>query len=144
MVNVFEVAQDELIEVVSEELKKNRSITPPVWAQFVKTGCYKERPPVRQDWWYVRAASVLKKVYVLGPIGVSKLRTKYGGKQRRGAAPPHFKRGSGSILRKILQQLEKAGFVEKVKEPKNGRRATSLGKSLLEKSASLVKKGAKK
>ena len=70
-----EVPQDELIKKVAEELKS--IIGQPEWAPFVKTGNHKERPPVDNDWWYIRAASVLRKVYLLGPIGVSKLRTKY-------------------------------------------------------------------
>ncbi len=140
MVNVFEVDQSELVEAVASELKKNSHITPPKWAVFVKTGIHKERPPVRDDWWHVRAASVLKKIHVLGPIGVSKLRTKYGGKQRRGYAPPITAKGSGNIIRKILQQLEKAGMIKQVDKPKKGRITTNEGKSLLEKTATRVKK----
>jgi small subunit ribosomal protein S19e len=132
MVTIYNCDISELIVKTAEELKKVQSIKPPVWAQFVKTGVHKERPPVSKDWWYIRAASVLIKVYRLGPIGISKLRTKYGGKQNRGVKPEHFFKGSGSIARKIVQQLETEGFLKKdQKENHKGRVITAKGKKFL-------------
>ncbi len=100
-----------LIKKAALELKK-KGIKAPEWASFVKTGVHKERPPVDDDWWYHRMAAVLRSVAVLGPIGVAKLRTKYGGKQRRGHKPSRFAKGSGSILRKVLQQFEEINYVK--------------------------------
>ena len=105
----------QIIPVVAEELKKIGEIKAPQWANFVKTGVHKERPPVQRDWWHIRAAAVLLSVGKLGPVGVSKLRTKYGGRKNNGYSPEHFYRGSGSIARKILQQLEGAGLVERAR-----------------------------
>ena len=110
---IYDVDATELIEAVAKELQKIEQITPPEWASFAKTGTHKERPPARADWWYVRAASVLRKVRLLGPIGVSKLRTLYGGTKNMGHPPERFKKGSGNIIRKILQQLEKAELIKK-------------------------------
>ncbi len=128
-----------LIEEVAKELQKEESMKEPDWAKYVKTGHFKERPPVRKDWWYIRAASVLRKIEMLGPVGVSKLRRKYGGKKNRGHKPEHFYRGSGNILRKILQGLEKAGYVKKARKGVHfGRIITGKGVSLLTKSAQKV------
>jgi len=113
---MYDVDATELIEEVSKELQKVEGVKAPDWAVFVKTGVHKERPPARQDWWYVRAASVLRKVRLMGPIGVAKLRGLYGGKQSRGYKSEVYKKGSGSIIRKILQQLEKAELVKKDKK----------------------------
>src|SRR3989338_7491346 len=136
MVKIFDVHQTQLINKVAEELKKLKDLSPPDWAKFVKTGVHRERPPESLDWWYVRAAAVLRKVYKLGPIGVSKLRKAYGGKQRRGHKPPKTKLGSGNILRTILQQLEKAELVKQAKKSAHkGRIATAKGVSLLDKIA---------
>lgn len=133
------------IEKLAEELKKVRAISPPEWASFVKTGMSKERPPVRSDWWYIRAAAVLKAVEKLGPIGVSKLRTKYGGKKNRGHQPEKFFRASGNILRKVLQQLEKSGLVkQKEKSKDKGRIVTPLGKKLIINALKEAKKIVKK
>jgi len=127
---LFNVEQNELIEKTAEELKK--LIDKPSWASFVKTGVHKQRPPVNDDWWYIRAASVLRKIYLLGPIGVSKLKAKYGGKKNRGVQPEKFFEGSGSIARKILQQLEAAKLIKQdVRGKHKGRVITPKGKSIL-------------
>ncbi len=139
MTSAFDVDRNTLIERVAEELKKNNNIKPPEWAAWAKTGVHKERPPVRQDWWFTRAAAVLIRINSLGPIGVSKLRTKYGGKKRRGHKPPHFRKGSGSIIRKVLQQLEKAGCIKQTNiKGRKGRVITAAGRSLLDKTATAI------
>ena len=66
--------------------------------------------PEDQDWWYKRAASILRKIYRHGPIGTNKLKKKYGSKKNRGHKPEHFYKAAGSHIRKILQQLEKSGL----------------------------------
>jgi small subunit ribosomal protein S19e len=136
MARIFDVDAGKLAELVKEDLKKIPEIKAPKWAVFVKTGMHKERPPFAEDWWHMRAASVLRSVYKLGPIGVSKLRVKYGGKKNNGVAMEHFYRGSGNIIRKILQQLEAAGLIKKgAKGVHKGRLITGKGASLLDKAA---------
>lgn len=138
MVLPTDVNPQELAREVANALKEK--ITAPKWATFVKTGAHKERPPLEKDWWYIRAASVLRTIYRSGPVGVSKLRSKYGGAKNRGVKPHQFTKASGSILRKILQQLETAGFVAKVKEGVHkGRVITPAGVSLLAKAAARIK-----
>lgn len=119
----------ELIERTAKYLKDNSLVTPPPWAPFVKTGVSRERPPTDPDWWYVRCASILRKLYLRGPIGVSRLRKFYGGRHRVGHGAPRFAKGSGSIVRKALQQLEAAGLVQKV--DRKGRALTEKGRKLL-------------
>jgi len=134
MVNALEVPADRLIRRVAEKLKEYDQVKPPTWAYYAKTGAHKEKPPENPDWWYVRAASMLRKLYKSGePIGIESFRVIYGGRQNRGVAPEHFRKGSGSVVRKILQQLEAAGLVEKV--PGKGRRLSPAGRSLLDKAA---------
>ena len=80
MVTVYDIPADDLIRKLAEYLKENVSeTTPPTWAAFVKTGAHVERTPSDPDWWYVRCASILRKTYKEGPIGVSRLRKHYGG-----------------------------------------------------------------
>ena len=139
MPTMYDVNAQELILKAAEELKKVPEIKAPDWAPFVRTGMHKQRPPVNSDWWYIRTASVLRTIYRLGPIGVSKLRTKYGGKKNRGVKKEHFFKGSGNILRKILQQLEKAGFVKFAeKGVHKGRIITPKGISFLDKTANQI------
>jgi small subunit ribosomal protein S19e len=136
MASIYQVNPNLLIEEVAKELKKLPSMSAPEWAQFVKTGQHKQRAPVDADWWYIRSAAILRSVFILGPIGVSKLRTKYGGKKNNGAAPEHFVKGSGNIIRTALQQLETEGLVtSKKNDSKKGRIITAKGQSLLDKCA---------
>jgi small subunit ribosomal protein S19e len=139
-VHVKAVPADELIERLAEYLRENvKEVSPPRWALFVKTGSHRERPPDRLDWWYVRAASILRKLYVNGPVGVSRLRKIYGGRRKYPMRRAHKVRAGGAIIRKILQQLEAAGLVEKSNK---GRWLTPKGVSLLDRlSRGLAGKG---
>jgi small subunit ribosomal protein S19e len=128
-------------QICKEELKKIDEIKPPEWAIFVKTGVHKKLPPKQEDWWYIRTASILRRIYLDGPIGVERLRTFYGGRKDRGHKPERFRKAGGNIIRTSLQQLEKAGLVEKNKDTKKrGRIITERGKSLLNKVAIEAKK----
>jgi small subunit ribosomal protein S19e len=136
-----EVEPQKLIEKLSEELKKNENIKPPDWSKYVKTGVSTERPPLQDDWWFLRSAAVLRKVYANGPVGVQRLRTAYGGRRKmpHGKKIHHHRKAGGKIIRLILQQLENAGYVKKVEKPKKGRIITSKGQKLLSKAASGIK-----
>ena len=82
---------------------------------------------------------MLFRSYTLGPIGVSKLRSHYGGKKNRGYKPEHFYKGSGNIIRKVIQQLEKEGFVKTdLKSKHKGRLITAKGKKFLDAVASKI------
>ena len=141
MAGIYDVNAQELVEKTAQELKNVPEISPPEWAVFVKTGAHKERPPIQADWWYFRAAAVLRAVAKLGPVGTEKLRTKYGGKKNRGVAPEHHYKGSGSVIRTVLQQLETAGLVMKAKGARKGRILSPKGQSLLMKMAKTLGAG---
>lgn len=138
MATIFDVKPHLLIKKVAGGLKEEEIIKMPEWARFVKTGVSRERQPDQEDWWYIRAAAILRTLYKKGPLGVSKLRKKYGGKKNRGSEPEKFYSASGKIIRTILQQLEEAGLVEL--EEKEGRKITPEGKSLLDRTASEILK----
>ena len=137
MVSAREVPAEKLIPKLKEELKNIKEIQPPEWIKFAKSGSHRERPPQQEDFWYIRAASLLRRIYLDGPVGTERLRSYYGGRKKRGSRPAHFRKASGNIIRKILQQLEKAGFVEKSKK---GRKVTSKGQKFLDRIAYEVSK----
>jgi len=139
LVTPYDVPASKLVEKLAKHLKENvDEITPPAWAGIVKTGMHVQRPPQNPDWWYVRSASLLRKVFVHGPVGVERLRAEYGGRKDYGVKPEHAAKASGAIIRKALQQLEAAGFVETIKT--GGRRVTKSGRKLLGELAEEVKK----
>ncbi|MGA2122536.1 MAG: 30S ribosomal protein S19e [Methanoregula sp.] len=137
MTTVYDVPADHIIRRVAEELKKKKEITPPAWAAFAKTGVHKEMPPEDPDWWFIRVAAVLRRVYIDGPLGVERMRSFYGGNKNRGSKPNAFRKGSGSILRKAVQQLEAAGLLV---HDKTGRKVSPAGMAFLDAFAQDVKK----
>lgn len=137
MTTVYDVPPNDLIAAVAQDLKAGGIVQPPEWAPYVKTGVNKEMPPTNPDWWYVRCASVLRRIYIDGPVGVSRLRTYYGGKHRQPVATARFSKGSGSIIREALQQLEKAGYVKKA--TRKGRQITAQGQAFMDDTAHKIK-----
>jgi len=133
MVTVQDVPPEKLIAKTAAQLKDIESIKAPEWAEFAKTGRHTENAPTQEDWWFTRSASVLRKVYLKGPIGSSRLAAEYGGFADRGSKPNKAVKGSRAIARKCLIQLEQSGLV--AKDRKNGRVITSKGQALLDKAA---------
>lgn len=124
-----------LIKKLAEEFKKEKLVDMPEWAKFVKTGHHKERHPMDKDWWYTRAASIFRKLYInTRPIGVNRLKKVYGGRKNRGYKPEKRYDASGKIIRVILQQLEKSGLIKKgEKGVHKGRIISSEGQKFLNK-----------
>jgi len=141
MSQIINVNTNELINKAALELKKQKLVEATQSSKFVKTGHHKQRLPDNEDWWFYRSAAVLRSVAKLGPVGTEKLRTKYGGKKNRGHKPERFYKASGSILRKILQQLEKSELVkQEEKGVHKGRILTPKGVSFLDKIAVQIAK----
>jgi small subunit ribosomal protein S19e len=144
MSQILIVNPNELINKAAEELKKQKLVEPTEWSKFVKTGHSKQRLPDNDDWWYYRSAAILRSIAKLGPIGTQKLRTKYGSKKNRGHKPEKFFEASGSIIRKILQQLEKSELIKQAERGVHkGRVVTPKGNSLLNKIAVQIDKHAR-
>lgn len=139
MPTVYEVPAGELIQRLAKHLKESvGEITPPTWTEFAKTGSHRQRPPQNPDWWYVRCASLLRKLYIHGPIGVQRLRVEYGGNVGHGNRPERHVPAGGSAIREPLQQLQKAELV--AVEGKKGRKLTRQGMSMLSKVAGEISK----
>ncbi len=135
---VYELNQQEYNLKLAEALKEIPEFKSPEWVEFVKSGPSKERPIDDPDFWYKRAASILKQIYKRNTVGVSRLRTRYGGKKNRGMKPEEFRRSGGKIIRLILQQCDQAGLTEIItsnkglRKVKSGRKLTDKGKQFLE------------
>jgi small subunit ribosomal protein S19e len=140
--NIYDVFPEDLLAGVAAKLKERPGVEPPKESQFWKTGWFKEFPPDDpKEFWYVRAASIMRKIY-RGPIGVNHLKKAYGGRDPGHMRLAHSARGSGAIIRRILQQLEKAGLVATAE--KKGRILTKEGRSLLDKVAAEIVKAEQK
>ncbi|MFX1498267.1 MAG: 30S ribosomal protein S19e [Promethearchaeota archaeon] len=132
--SIYVVEPAKLIKSIAEKLKEYPEIKPPEGSQFWKTAYFKEIAPTdSENFWYIRCASILRKVRKFGPIGVNKLRKYYGGRSRKARGLHHSRKGSGKIIRVALQQLENANLI--LKEEKTGRIVSPDGISLLERTA---------
>lgn len=136
--SVYRIVPQEYNLKLAQALKQVPEFQEPEWAKFVKSSPSKERPIEDPDFWYKRAASILRQIYKNKVVGVNRLRTKYGSKKNRGFKPERFIKAGGKIIRTILQQADKAGFTESVKELRGskekrmGRKLTEKGKRFLE------------
>src|SRR2546422_1717793 len=130
MTTAFDVPALPLLQRLAGHLRTEGKVTEPDWAPFARTGVHTEKAPVRKDWWFRRGAATLRKVYILAPIGPSRLSAEFGGARDDGSAPYHPRKGSRNIVRTALQQLEEAGYVG-IRE-KRGRIVTPSGRKLMD------------
>ena len=107
-------------------LHNTQQIELPSWVDIVKTGVHKEQAPYDPDWFYTRAASMARQIYLHKGLGVGAFKRKYGGRKPRGTCTEHFTTSSGSIARHVLKQLESAGIVE-MNEEGTGRKISEVG-----------------
>ena len=134
----YDIPSSVLIERLAKYLKEEvDEITPPTWTLFAKTGVHTQRPPTNPDWWFIRSASILRKIYVKGPIGIELLRQEYGGRIDKGVKPEHAAKGSGSIIRTVIRQLSTAGLVKTYRT--QGRIVTNEGRRLLDRLSTEIK-----
>jgi len=135
MAKVYDVPADIFISRLTQILK-NEDIPVPDWASFVKTGSHAEKPPQNSEWWHVRCASILRKIYLHSPASIKELRSMYGGGRPVGYGAAHHKDASGAIIRNAIHGLEKLGLVTKIE--KKGRMLTKQGMQKLDRLATEI------
>lgn len=136
---VRDVPADVFISKYAQHLKDGQQFEVPKWVDYVKTSHAKELAPYDQDWLYIRAASIIRHLYIRPDTGVGDFRKIYGGKKRRGSRPPHHCRASGKIIRHCLQQFQKLKLIEEPNEQSAGRRLSSEGQKALDQIAAQCK-----
>ena len=114
MTTLYDIPAELLNPALAARLAAEKAVETPDWAEFVKTGVSRERPPSQDNWWFLRSAALMRKLAREGPIGVTHLSQAYGGRKDNGAAPNTPGVASRHIIRTALQQLEASGLVEKV------------------------------
>ena len=135
MAKVYDVPADVLIDRLADILK-SEEIKNPEWTSFVKTGSHADRPPQDPNWWYTRCASILRKIYLNGPISVNDLRATYGSGKPLSYGAAHHRRSGGAIIRTAMHELERLGYVKIVE--KKGRMVSAQGMRKLDKLATEI------
>merc|ERR1712244_78839 len=136
-ISVKDVDAHQFTKALAEFLKKTGKVKVPEWSDIVKLGRHKELSPYDEDWYFIRAASIARHLYIRAPCGIGAFTKLYGGKLRRGTAPSHNCRASCTVLRKVLQSLEALKMVEQDANT-GGRRLTATGRRDLDRIASQV------
>merc|ERR1712006_56254 len=121
-VTVKDVPADEFIKACAEFLKRQPKFDVPKYHDIVKTGVIKEFAPYDEDWFYVRSASILRKVYLRKGTGVGALKKWYGGSS-----------GTHRGTRKAMLELEKLEMMEHCSD--GGRVITSKGRAEMDRIA---------
>merc|ERR1711962_1706797 len=86
----------QIIVAFAAHLKKSK-LKVPEFVEIVKTSKAHELRPLDPDWFYVRAASVARHVYLRPNVGVGAVRKIYGGAKRNGTRPNHFCLSSSNV-----------------------------------------------
>ena len=124
-----DVSTHDFVAAFAQHLKKSGKVEVPDYVDYVKTGVSKELAPYDEDWYFVRMASVARRVYVGNKSGINALRRAYGGNYRRGVRTETFSMGGGKVIRNCLQTLQKLKFVE---EYNGTRRISSAGRRAMD------------
>merc|ERR1711988_895730 len=117
-VTLKDIPAQDFVAAYADFLKKSNKIELPSWVDLVKTGHYHELAPYSDDWFYTRAAAIMRKLYVKPTVGVGRLANKFGGKERNGSARKHHAKDSKAVIRACMKALEKAKLLTRYTDPK--------------------------
>ncbi|KAF0852993.1 40S small subunit ribosomal protein eS19 (rpS19) [Andalucia godoyi] len=112
-VTVKDVDAQKFIAAYAAHLKKSGKLEVPKWADLVKTATQKQHGPYDADWFFVRCASIARRIYLQPGLGIKSLNAKYGGAEKIGFHPNRFHAASGSVNRAAIHALEKLKVIEK-------------------------------
>jgi small subunit ribosomal protein S19e len=124
---IFEVCPHALNRVLAEHIKTSEILTIPKEVDIIKTGHGKEMPPADSDWYYKRAASIIRKLCIntIGEykwgVGIPTFASRYGCRKNRGSRPSKMVNGATGHVRKIMHDFERCNWVIKVEK---GRKLT--------------------
>ena len=128
---------------LAEFFKEKSLIKLPGYSTLVKCARSNELNPIDPDWFFHKAAAIARQVYITKSktLGVGSLKCLLGKKYRRGRLPSVTSKASGKIIRDIITQLKKNGYVENYASTEGvtlGLLLTKSGKSALDKIAATI------
>ena len=129
---LLKVKPGKAVAKIAAKLERDGVVKQPEWAALVKSGPSRERVATEPGFWFKRAASVLRTFCLSegSPVGVQRLRHKYGGRKRHKVSRAHHRKSGGGVIRRIVQQLEAAGLVKREART-SGRVITAKGKKFV-------------
>ena len=143
---VLDAPSQAMVNKAANFFKEKNIIKKPKYADLVKTSKSNDCEPIDPDYVYYKAAAICRKLYVTKSknIGIGSLRSMFSKKQRRGCQPPKTFKSGGKLIRELVIQLKKAGYIKNYgekDETDSGLYLTREGRSEMDKiAASLMKK----
>lgn len=128
---VKDIPAAKFIAALAAHFKTSGKVDVPAWNDLVKTGPNRELPPQSADWYFVRMASIARRVYINSGLGVGALAKSYGGSAAYGVRAKHHRDAARGNIRSALHALEKLTLVAK-KDGSKGRYITAAGKRELD------------
>lgn len=64
-----DVDQHAIVIEIATFLKKSNKVKVPDYCDIVKLGKFKELAPIDQDWYFIRTASIARRLYIRSPAG---------------------------------------------------------------------------
>ena len=104
------------IKACAAHLKQEGKLFVPRCAEIVKTSHGRDRAPQNNDWYYIRAAAVLRAIYLRPGTGYGGLSKRFGIKKNRGSRPEITTRAARGLLHWACRSLEGLKLVKKGKE----------------------------
>lgn len=129
-----------MAQVTFSGLPLSSAVTPTNCLPSMPIGC--SIKPVRC---FLILAAVARQIYIARStnVGIGSLKSHFGKKKRRGAHPPKFTKAAGKVLREVVTQLKKNGYVENYANQEGhtfGLLLTKQGRAELDKVASRIAK----
>ena len=138
---IQDVDANEWIEAFAQHLKAQGKLEMPEFVDYAKTGISRILPPSNPDWFYIKSAAVLRRIYIRPFTGIGGLKKVFGSTWGQ-SRPLHFKKASGSVIRKSLQGLEGLNLIAKSDD--EGRVITKSGRRDCDRIAMKVLRNSKK
>ena len=113
--------------------------------EFVKCSYANELSPLDPDWFFVKAAAIIRQVYKSKSktLGIGSLKVQFGKRQRRGVNTNVRSNAGGKIIRDIVRQLKSISYVENYASTDGvtmGLLVTRTGKAQLDKIAAGIRR----
>lgn len=123
---VRDVKTFRFIKVMASHLKQSGKLFVPNCAEYIKTSHGREKAPENPDWYYIRCAAVLRRIYLRPGTGLGGLSKKFGSKKNRGSQPEITTRAATGPLHWACKSLEGLKYISKGKV--SGRILTKEGR----------------
>jgi len=110
---VRDVPANKWVKAMAQQFKREGKILVPNCADLVKTSHGRERAPQSVDWYYLRAAAVLRRIYLRPGTGYGGLGKAFGNLKNRGSKPERTFRAAVGPLHWACKSLEGLKLIAK-------------------------------